>query len=304
MTGLQPLALVLGLIGAALAPVGIGLILGLDRRVTAAMQLRVGPPVLQSLYDLTKLAAKESRPVDRVSAGLLVAHTVMAFGALAILLAGGDLIVAVLVLGAAQVLFILAAAAVESPYAQLGASREVVLLLAGEPLLLLSAVAYGSVAGSFAAAAVAAAPPPVLALPSLGLTLGVLLGIALRKSPFDLASSHHAHQELVKGSTTEMAGPWLALAELGHWFEAAFIVAFIALAAVQLPLLAVALVAATYVVVLIVDNTFPRATWRSALLIAWGVGGGGAIAALLSAPLLGGLLGGPLGGLLGGGLPR
>ena len=36
----------------------------------------------------------------------------------------------VLVLGAADVLFVLAAGAVESPYAQLGASRELVLLVA------------------------------------------------------------------------------------------------------------------------------------------------------------------------------
>jgi ech hydrogenase subunit B len=286
MSGLQPLALLVGLVAAALAPIVIGVLLGIDRRVTAAVQLRVGPPVLQSLYDLTKLAAKESRPVDRVSAGLLVAHVVMAFGALAIVLAGGDLIVAVLVLGTAQVLFILAAAAVESPYAQLGAFREVILLLAGEPLMLLVAIAYGSVAGSFSAASVAAAPPPVLVLPTLGLTLGVLLAIALRKSPFDLASSHHAHQELVKGSTTEMAGPWLALAELGHWFEAAMVLALIGLAAVRQPLLALALVAATYGVVLAVDNTFPRATWRAAMLIAWVVGGGGAILALLSGGLV------------------
>ena len=291
MTGLHPIVLIAGLAAAALAPVAVGILLGIDRRVTAAMQLRVGPPVLQALYDVTKLAAKESRPVDRVSAGLLVAHVVMAFGALAIVLAGGDLIVAVLVLGAAQVLFILAAAAVESPYAQLGAFREVVLLLAGEPLLLLVAVAYGSVAGSFSSAAVAAASPPVLALPTLGLTLGVLLAIALRKSPFDLASSHHAHQELVKGSTTEMAGPWLALAELGHWFETAMVLALIALASLQQPLVALVLVVATYALVLVVDNTFPRATWRAALAMAWVVGGGGAVVALVgSAALTGGLV--------------
>ena len=195
---------------------------------------------------------------------------------------------AVLVLGAAQVLFILAAAAVESPYAQIGVSREIVLLLAVEPLLLLVAVAYGSVAGSFSAAAVAAAPPPLLALPTLGLTLGVLLAVSLRKSPFDLATSHHAHQELVKGSTTEMAGPWLALAEVGHWYEAAFVMVLIALAAVQAPIVALILVAATYLVAVVADNTMPRATWRAALALAWGLGGTAAVVALVVARLVNG----------------
>lgn len=288
MTPPSLLVIALALAGAAVAPVVVGLLLGVDRRVTAAMQLRVGPPVLQPLYDLTKLAAKRNLPVDRLAASLLVAHAIVAAGALAILLAGGDLIVAVLVLGAAQVLFILAAAAVESPYAQIGVSREIVLLLAVEPLLLLVAVAYGSVAGSFSAAAVAAAPPPLLALPTLGLTLGVLLAVSLRKSPFDLATSHHAHQELVKGSTTEMAGPWLALAEVGHWYEAAFVMVLIALAAVQVPIVALVLVAATYLVAVVADNTMPRATWRAALALAWGLGGTAAVVALVVARLVNG----------------
>ena len=288
MTPPSLLVIALALAGAAVAPIVVGLLLGVDRRVTAAMQLRVGPPVLQPLYDLTKLAAKRNLPVDRLAASLLVAHAIVAAGALAILLAGGDLIVAVLVLGAAQVLFILAAAAVESPYAQIGVSREIVLLLAVEPLLLLVAVAYGSVAGSFSVAAVAAAPPPLLALPTLGLTLGVLLAVSLRKSPFDLATSHHAHQELVKGSTTEMAGPWLALAEVGHWYEAAFVMVLIALAAVQAPIVALILVAATYLVAVVADNTMPRATWRAALALAWGLGGTAAVVALVVARLVNG----------------
>jgi ech hydrogenase subunit B len=282
-----PLAILAATAGVLVAPVVVGLVLGVDRRVTAGMQLRIGPPVLQPLYDLTKLAAKLSAPADRLAAGLLVVHVCLAAGGLAILLAGGDLIVAVLVIGAAQVCFILAAAAVESPYAQLGVSREIVILVASEPLLLLVAIAYGSVVGSFSAAAVAAAPPLVLAVPTLGITLAVLLAISLRKSPFDLATSHHAHQELVKGSTTEMAGPWLALAELGHWYEAAFVMVLILLSSLQSPLLAAALVLATYLVVVLVDNTLPRATWRAALGVAWGLGGVAAAIALVTARVAG-----------------
>lgn len=285
-------ALAFAVVATLLAPIVVGLLLGVDRRVTAAMQLRAGPPLLQPFYDLTKLLAKASPATDRVAAALLVAHVVLAAGAVGLVLSGGDLLAAVLVLGAAQVLFILAAGAIESPYAQLGASREVVVLVATEPLLILVVVAYSIAAGTFSTARIAAGPTLLLAAPTLGLTLGVLLAAALRKSPFDLATAHHAHQELVKGSTTEMAGRWLALAELGHWYEVALVLILIWLAAIRLPILAALLVGATYAVAIVADNTVPRATWRSALSVAWGLGGSAALVALLTARLAtgGGLL--------------
>ena len=31
--------------------------------------------------------------------------------------------------------------------------------------------------------------------------------------------SHHAHQEIVRGITTEFSGPALALIEITHWYE-------------------------------------------------------------------------------------
>jgi ech hydrogenase subunit B len=288
MITLEPLALAIAVGGTLLAPIGVGLLLGADRKATAAMQLRIGPPLLQPLYDLTKLLAKTSPATDRLMAGLVVAHVVLAAGALAIVLAGGDLLVAVLVLGAAQVLFILAAAAVESPYAQLGASRELVVLVATEPLLILTVIAYAVAAGTFSAAAIAGGSTLVLSLPTIGLTLAVLLAATLRKSPFDIASSHHAHQELVKGSTTEMAGRWLAMAELGHWYEAALVLSLIGLAAGRLPVIAPLLVGLTYVAVVVADNSLPRATWRMALAVAWGLGGAAAVVALVTAGAVGG----------------
>ena len=46
-----------------------------------------------------------------------------------------------------------------------------------------------------------------------------VLTIKLRKSPFDLSMSHHAHQEIVRGMTTEMSGKTLAKVEVMHWCE-------------------------------------------------------------------------------------
>ena len=178
-------------LGTLTAPIGVGLLIGADRRITAAIQLRAGPPLLQPLYDLTKLLAKRSPSTDRVASGLLVAHVVLATGSVALVLAGGDLLAAALVLGAAQMLFVLAAATVESPYAQLGASRELVLSSRRSRCWCCVVIAYALAAGSFSTRRDRRGPGTLLlALPTLGITLAVLLAATLRKSPFDLASSH------------------------------------------------------------------------------------------------------------------
>ena len=49
-----------------LAPLFGGLLAGADRRITARMQGRVGPPLLQPFYDVLKLREKEDITVNRV----------------------------------------------------------------------------------------------------------------------------------------------------------------------------------------------------------------------------------------------
>jgi formate hydrogenlyase subunit 4 len=56
-------------------------------------------------------------------------------------------------------------------------------------------------------------------LPGVFLGLVYILGIKFRKSPFDLSMSHHAHQELIKGTVTEFSGKTLAMVEVAHWYE-------------------------------------------------------------------------------------
>jgi hypothetical protein len=84
-----------------------------------------------------------------------------------------------------------------------------------------------------------------------------------------------------------MAGRWLALSELGHWYEAAVVLALIVLAAGRLPIVALILLVATYGAVVVADNSLPRATWRMALAVAWGIGGAAAIVALMTAGAVG-----------------
>ena len=62
--------LILSIISAVLyfvlAPFLGALLAGVDRKITARMQGRQGPPVLQPLYDVAKLLKKQTKIINRV----------------------------------------------------------------------------------------------------------------------------------------------------------------------------------------------------------------------------------------------
>ena len=69
---MSPLAY--GLLFVVVAPLFGGLLAGADRIVSARMQGRVGPPLLQPFYDVGKLFEKEARRVNPVVEPLLLGH--------------------------------------------------------------------------------------------------------------------------------------------------------------------------------------------------------------------------------------
>jgi NADH:ubiquinone oxidoreductase subunit H len=116
-----------------------------------------------------------------------------------------------------------------------------------------------------------ASHPTLLVLVLPGVFLGFLytLEIKFRKSPFDLSCSHHAHQELVRGITTEFSGRTLALIEIAHWFEIVFLLGWVYLFFASLPVLGVAVSLLVFVFVILVDNVFARLKWQTAIRSAW-----------------------------------
>jgi len=106
-------------------------------------------------------------------------------------------------------------------------------------------------------------------LPLLFIVLGYALTIKLRKSPFDISGSHHAHQELVKGVYTEYVGRNLALVEIAHWYETILILGFVALFWTTSLVGLVVLLLVTYALEIIIDNISARLTWRWMLGSVW-----------------------------------
>ncbi|WP_241156595.1 MULTISPECIES: respiratory chain complex I subunit 1 family protein [unclassified Adlercreutzia] len=264
------------LLFAVLAPVAGCLLAGLDRVISARMQGRVGPPILQPYYDVRKLLGKERVSVNSVEGTYVACALVFACLAGGIFYTGGNLLLCVFVITLSSLFFIIAAYSSRSPYAEVGAARETLQVMSYEPMVLLMAVGFFMAAGSFDVSAVFSLDAPIVTtvwLVFLGLLF--ILTIKLRKSPFDLSMSHHAHQEIVRGVTTEMSGPTLALVEIMHWCETVLFMGWVGMFFVWgsplSVLLAVVVALAVYFLEIWIDNNFARVKWQFMLKSAWAV---------------------------------
>lgn len=262
------------LLFAVLAPIVGCLLAGLDRKISAKMQGRVGPPLLQPYYDLRKLLEKDHASVNSSEGVYVTFALIFAVVAGGIFYTGGNLLMCVFVITLSSLLFIVAAYSSRSPYAEIGAERETLQVMSYEPMILLMAVAFFLATGTFNVSGVFGQELPVITTIWL-VFIGFLfvLTIKLRKSPFDLSYSHHAHQELVKGITTEMSGPTLAKVEVMHWCETVLFLGWVGMFfvwgnPVSLVLgIVVALFA--YFLEIWIDNNFARVKWQAMLISAW-----------------------------------
>ena len=205
---------------------------GIDRKISAKMQGRVGPPLLQPYYDVRKLFDKDRVSVNGseriyvtfalifvfIAGGIFLSSIVYWY--MGTLTEGSNWLLCIFVLTLATMLFIMAAYSSRSPYAEIGGAREILQVVAYEPTTMLMAVGLFLVTGSFSVQSVLSLSQPIIIyLWPTFISFFFILIIKFRKSPFDISMSHHAHQEIVRGMTTEMSGPTLGKVEIMHWNE-------------------------------------------------------------------------------------
>jgi len=266
-------ALLITLAVIVLAPLAMGLYQGLDRKLTAAFQGRKGPPLMQPFYDILKLFAKERAISNPWQSFFAVLYLFASVTALVLFYLGTDLLMIFFIGAAGAVFFVIGAICVPSPYSGVGAQRELLQVLAYEPLLFLVILGFYLVTGSFILDTIAAYPKPMLpSLPLMAIVLGYVLTIKLRKSPFDISACHHGHQEIVRGVQTEFAGRTLALTELAHWYEIALILSICMLFWATSLIGALVILAIAFVLEIIVDNVCARTSWSFMLINSWIVG--------------------------------
>lgn len=245
------------------APFIGGLLNGIDRKITARMQNRQGPPILQPFYDVLKLFGKERIIVNSTQMVYVIGYFLFALASLAMLVLKQDLLMLIFIMAFANIALIMGAMSVRSPYSKIGAQREIIQMMAYEPVLLFMVVGVYITTGSFMIDSIFELENPLLFnLPLVFLAFLYVLTIKLRKSPFDFSTSHHGHQELVKGLTTEFSGPQLAIIEVTHWYELVLLLGLISLFFAKPIWVGILISLACYFIEIVIDNISARVTWK------------------------------------------
>lgn len=258
-----------------LAPFAGAILAGIDRKISARMQGRQGPPIMQPLYDVGKLLKKETRITNSVQVVYLVTFLIFIIITGAMFFAGMDLLMVFFILTTANLFLVVAAYASGSPYAAMGANRELMQMMAYEPMVLIFSVGLYVITGTFRVDEIVSSYhlPAIVYLPGIFIGFVFILTIKLRKHPFDLSTSHHAHQEMVKGITTEFSGEMFAITEVAHWYESVFLMGVVGLFFLNAKwwsiLIALAGISIAYFVMILVDNTNARMKWQKMFRNSW-----------------------------------
>ncbi|MCX6992295.1 MAG: NADH-quinone oxidoreductase subunit H [Kiritimatiellaeota bacterium] len=262
-----------------------------DRKVTARVQMRVGPPFLQPFYDVLKLMIKETCIPAGTARGLFLSAPLfgMAAAALASLLIwraflvpgqtfSGDIIVILYLLTIPAVSVILGSFASQNPLASLGGSREMKLLLAYElPFVLAILVPVIHTHSIRLFDLLAAAPAVYKPSGIIAFAVAIIcMQAKLTLVPFD---APEAETELTGGAYVEYSGPPLGVFKLTRammlFTMPIFLVAIfcngIAFDKGALPiLLGVLKYLGLVVVVVLIRNTAPRLRIDQAVKFFWG----------------------------------
>jgi len=204
---------------------------GVDRKVHARMQKRIGPPIIQPFYDFVKLFNKERIVPVTASSRIFTAIPIIAAAAsilgAAISVAsliletgiGGDLILILYLLAMSSVMVMIGGSSSGNPYGAVGFSRKMTMLIAYEVPMLISIVSisfsclslayYDIVATQIGMKSLLAFTRPSMAVAAA--TFLLCIPAAADAVPFDISE---AKTEIIHGSLVEYGGPYLALVKL------------------------------------------------------------------------------------------
>jgi NADH-quinone oxidoreductase subunit H len=232
-TPLAVLGATIGTIGLAVFATFCGLLYkGFDRKIAAHMQSRVGPPVTQPFYDVSKLMIKDTVQPERAVTWLYNAAPVISlasmitvllylpFGGLTftpVLSGYGDLILLVYLLIIPALVMVVGGFASSSPFATVGAQRKMITMMSYEFPLAVVAIAIAWKLNAlypgesvFSLAFIyshplwgSVSPLGIVGLLLLFFSLVVVTPGQLATVPFDVCE---AGPELAEGVVTEYSG--------------------------------------------------------------------------------------------------
>ncbi len=263
----------------------------IDRKVTARVQYRVGPPFLQPFIDLVKLLGKEIVIPSGASRGVFLSAPLIGLaGVIAVSTIlwvnqfftegfAGDWIVIIYLLTVPSLSLIIAGFASGNPLASLGSSREMKLVIAYElpfilvmlvPVISAHSIRIGEILEAQTTGIFAGNVSGVLAIIVAIFCVQAKLGLV----PFDIAE---AENEIVGGPIIEYSGPCLAVFRLMKnmlFFVLPFFLIILFFGGLRLDGINLLWTVLEYVgivaVITVIRNTNPRVRIDQAVRFFWG----------------------------------
>ena len=193
------------------------------RKVSALVQWRVGPPLLQPFYDVVKLMGKEILIPQEAQRTVFIAAPLVGMAGVLLLSTMlwritfepitpfiGDIIVAIYLMVLPSLALILGSSASASPHATIGTAREMKLVMGYELPLVLAFIVVIIKTGGQLNLAVIAQQTPALSISGMLAFLVALLCVQAKLGfvPFDIAESE---TEIASGVLIEYSGALLAV---------------------------------------------------------------------------------------------
>ncbi len=263
----------------------------IDRKVTARVQYRVGPPFLQPIIDIVKLLGKETViPAGASKRTFLIAPVIGISGVIAVATLlwvnqffsegfMGDWIVVIYLLAIPSLSIILGGFASRNPLASLGASREMKLVIAYElpfilaalvPVINAHSIRLSVIIDSQAGGVFAGNISGILALTVAILCVQAKLALV----PFDIPE---AETEITGGALIEYSGPGLAIFKLMKnmlFFVLPFFLIILFFGGLRLNGINILWTVLEYVgivaIITVIRNTNPRVRIDQAVRFFWG----------------------------------
>ena len=203
---------------------------GIFRKITARMQSRKGPPIIQPFYDTIKLFGKENiRPANSKNgfhiwpiislASIIIAGLMIPIAGITALQTG-DMLIVLYFIALSSIALYIAGYSTGNPFGHIGATRGIIQMVAYEfPLILavlmpavflktlsIDAINLAQITGAW----------NITTHPIAGIIFLTAILAALELPPFHIPQ---AHQEIVGGYTVEYTGASLAYIEISHMIK-------------------------------------------------------------------------------------